>query len=946
VRLVFGEHDCPAGQVYQPGRDPGHHVAMVWVAAGGQFRPPAAARSARPEFTGPRYLRAMAGTSGEMADRPPALHRTILCVDVEGFGDTQRTNSDQLAVREGLYECLHAAFAGSNISWAACYYEDRGDGAFFLIPPDIPKQSLVTLFLRELSAALYSHNKSRTVRRRIRARLALHAGEVHRDTYGVAGTAINLAFRLLDAEALRQALASSSGTLAVIVSQWFFDEVVRHIPASNPSSYRRVLVSVKETETAGWICRPDDPYSSSESAELLPLPRATVPRQLPVALSSFSDRERELQALTNPLEQRAEPGAAAVISVVQGTAGIGKSALAVNWAHRVVDRFPDGQLYVNLRGFEPAGSPLTPAHAVRNFLDAFAVPAERIPVSLDAQAALYRSLLAGRRVLIVLDNARDADQVRPLLPGSPGCAVVVTSRSQLTSLVTAEGANLIPLGFPTTAQARQLLAQRVGANRVAAEPQAAADITTLCARLPLALAIVAARAAANPTFSLAALARELANAQGSLAAFEGIDATVDTRAVFSSSYHQLTGPAAMMFRLLGLHLGPDIAAPAAASLAGVSPAQARLLLNELTRTHLLNERVPGRFAFHDLLRAYASERCQAEESSEQRTQAAGRLVSWYLTTADAADRLLAPFRRHVRIDAADVAITPLTFQDYDATLAWCEAERDNLVATVQLAAGTSHHEQAWKLAMALVTFFHLKKYRTDRLTTAIIALDSARQIDDKWGEAWSTLSIGSTQRDLSHPDDAITYYRQALDEWRRIGDDYGQAMTLNNLSEAYRDMRQFDNSLECAEGALPFWRKINDRRNEAITLTGMAMTCNALGRFREAIPYLERALHMSHETDRHTEGISLHAIGTSLLQLGQLTEAAERFYDALRCQREIGDRYGEAETLRDLAELQKQLRDITGARHSLGLAISIFSDLEDPQLAAAKTEMERLQNYN
>jgi tetratricopeptide (TPR) repeat protein len=771
--------------------------------------------------------------------------------------------------------------------------------------------------------------------------MALHAGEVHRDIYGVVGTAINISFRLLDAEALKRALASSSGVLAVIVSQWFFEEVIRHIPASNPSSYRRVHVSVKETETAAWICRPDDPYPPSEGPALPLPPQLTKPRQLPLAIAAFSNRERELQNLTNLLEQETSSGTT-TIAVVQGTAGVGKSVLVVNWAHSIVDRFPDGQLYVNLRGFDPAESPLSPAEAMRGFLDALAVPAERVPVSLDAQAALYRSLLADRRVLIVLDNARDAVQVRPLVPGAPGCVVMVTSRSQLTSLVAAEGAHLIPLSLLSTLQASQLLERRLGADRVAAEPQAVTDIITMCARLPLALAIVAARAATNPSFSLAVFASGLTRAQGSLDAFEGTDATVDTRAVFSWSYRQVSSDASMLFRLLGLHRGPDIAMPGAASLAGISLAQVQPLLEELARAHLINEHVPGRFTFHDLLRAYASERCQAEETSERRDKAVGRLASWYLVTADAADRLLAPLRRHVRIDPTESNVILLSFRDYDAALAWCEAERENLVATVQMAAETGHHEQVWKLAIALVTFFHLRKYRMDRLTTTNIALESARQIDDKWGEAWSMLSTGAALADLGHPDDAIISYEEALHKWRELGDEYGQAMTLNDLSEAYCDIGRFDDSLGSAQEALILWKDIRNPRSEAITLNCMGMACNGLSRPQDAVTYLEQALFAAHGADRYTEGISLYLLGVSFVELGQLREAETRFHEALTCQRETGDRYGEAQTLRNLAKLQRQLHDTTGARHSLRLAMSIFHDLGDPQLSIIETELEQL----
>src|SRR5216683_2389006 len=302
-----------------------------------------------------------------------------------------------------------------------------------------------------------------------------------------------------------------------------------------------------------------------------------VPRQLPAAVRDFTGRAGELGKLTGLLHS----AGTVVIAAVSGTAGVGKTALAVHWAHRVVGRFSDGQLYVNLRGFEPSGMPMTPAEAIRGFLDAFHVPAERIPVGLDAQAALYRSLLAGKRMLVVLDNARDTAQVRSLLPGSPGCLVVVTSRAQLTGLAAAEGAELITLDLLSEAEACQLLADRVGADRVAAQPQAAAVLAGLCARLPLALAVAAARAASRPGFSLAVAAAELRDARRRLDVLDTGDPATGVRAVFSWSYQQLSVPAGWMFRLLGVHPGPDISAPAAASLAGFTRDQARQALGEL-----------------------------------------------------------------------------------------------------------------------------------------------------------------------------------------------------------------------------------------------------------------------------------------------------------------------------------------------------------------------------
>ena len=448
---------------------------------------------------------------GEMTDPRPAVHRTLVVVDVEAFGDRRRTNRHQIAVRDGLWRAAKWAFRQAGIRWACCHREDRGDGMLILAPAQVPKARFADALPRALVTALAEHNRGRCAEERIRLRMAVHAGEVTYDRHGVAGAPVNLAFRLVEADPLKAALASSSGMLAVITSQWFFDEVIRHLPSSGPASYRPVRVLVKETSTTAWICLPDDPYPADEDAALPPPSLVMAPRQLPAVVAGFVGRAAELAALDSLLEESADAGTV-MISVIGGTAGVGKTSLAAHWAHKVAGRFPDGQLYVDLRGFDSSGSPVTSADAVRGFLDAFEVPPERVPVGLDAQAALYRSLLAGRRVLVVADNARDADQVRPLLPGSAGCVVVVTSRNRLTSLITAEGARPLTLDLLTCEEARQLLSRRIGADRVAAEPKATERIIALCARLPLALGIVAARAAANPRFPLETLAGELRDA--------------------------------------------------------------------------------------------------------------------------------------------------------------------------------------------------------------------------------------------------------------------------------------------------------------------------------------------------------------------------------------------------------------------------------------------------
>ncbi|WP_158647306.1 AfsR/SARP family transcriptional regulator [Actinoplanes sp. ATCC 53533] len=340
--------------------------------------------------------------------------------------------------------------------------------------------------------------------------------------------------------------------------------------------------------------------------------RPVPPAQLPAEVETFTGRHLALARLDALLS-------GVPIAVVHGAPGVGKSALAVHWAHRVRDRFPDGQLYLDLRGYDADRSALPAATAVRCLLSSLPTRPEQLPSGLSAQAGLLRSLLSGKRMLLVLDNAHDAAQVRPLLPGTAGCLVVVTSRDQLSGLVTAEGAHPMRLDVLTAAEARQLLVRRLGAHRVAAEPGPTDEIVARCAGLPLALAVVAARATTNPAFSLSALAGELRDTQGRLDAFAATDAATDLRAVFSWSYRTLSPAAARLFRCLGPPAAPDITATAAAALAGIPVPQARLQLDEMARVNLVHEHRPGRYAVHDLLRAFAAELAAGQHDRAERT---------------------------------------------------------------------------------------------------------------------------------------------------------------------------------------------------------------------------------------------------------------------------------------------------------------------------------------
>jgi len=471
-------------------------------------------------------------------------------------------------------------------------------------------------------------------------------------------------------------------------------------------------------------------------------PRAVVPAQLPTGVLGFSGRAGALARLDAVLAGSARQPAAVPICVVSGTAGVGKTALAVHWAHRVAARFPDGQLYLNLRGFDPGGPAMQPAEAVRAVLDGWQVPPQRIPSSPAAQESLYRSTFAGRRVLVVLDNARDAEQVRPLLPGTPGCLVVVTSRDQLSGLVAIEGAHPVPLDLLPPDEARELLASRLGTARIAAEPDAVDSIATSCARLPLALAIVAARAATNPVRSLGTLAADLRAGQGSLDAFDGGERVADVRAVFSWSYRTLGPASGRLFRLLGLHAGPDISATAAAGLAGVPPREVRPLLVELTRARLVAEQPPGRYAVHDLLRAYATELSQTLDNPADRRAAQRRVLNHHLHTAHAATMLLNPHRDPITLAPAEPGVTPERFAGHADALDWFVVERPVLLASVEQAAAIGLDAYAWQLVWSLATYLERQGHWHDWTAVQRTGLEAARRLGDRAGQPARQLRRG------------------------------------------------------------------------------------------------------------------------------------------------------------------------------------------------------------
>jgi tetratricopeptide (TPR) repeat protein len=656
-----------------------------------------------------------------------------------------------------------------------------------------------------------------------------------------------------------------------------------------------------------------------------------LPRQLPVAVACFTGRHAELAALTGLLASHPEVRPlAVVISAIGGTAGVGKTALAVQWAHQAAGRFPDGQLYVNLRGYDP-GEPVAAADALAGFLRALGVPGQEIPHAVEDRARLYRSRLAGRQMLIVADNARDEEQVRPLLPASLGSLVLVTSRSQLGGLAAAEGARLISLDVLTHGEAVQLLAARLGTARAAAEPAAVDQIAGLCACLPLALAVAAARAAARPGFALAALAAELADAADRLDALDAGDPGSSVRAVFSWSYRQLTPDAARIFRLLGIHPGPDISIPAAASLAGTTEADARRLLRELARAHMIAEHVPGRYAFHDLLRAYAAEQAHAHDNQNDRDAAVGRVLDHYLHTAARAALLLNPAKELVALPPPRPGAAAGQPADYSQALAWFEAEHQVLLAAVTHAAGSGFDSHAWQLPWALGAFLQPRGHWHEWAATQRIALAAAARLGDTAAQAQSGRLLALACTDLGDHDQARGHYASSLTLYQQLGNRLGEAKIHQNLAFLAQRQGCYADALSHAEQALRLYQAIGDKPGEAEALNNVGWCHGLLGDYQQARAFCRQALTLCAEAgNRWLEGYAWDSLGYAEQHAGNLAEAAACYQRALSLHRESGDRFLEAETLTGLGDTHHAAGQLAQAQEAWQQALAILDDLQHP----------------
>jgi len=680
-------------------------------------------------------------------------------------------------------------------------------------------------------------------------------------------------------------------------------------------------------------------------AAAVTLHAAPVPAQLPPAVPGFVGRGGELDSL-NAIARataQADPAgpAAVAVSVISGTAGVGKTALAVFWAHQVAWRFPDGQLYINLRGFDPDRAPLDQGEVLRGFLDALGVPGQRIPAGLDAQLGLYRSVLAGKRVLVVLDNARNADHVRLLLPGSPGCMAVVTSRTQLTPIVATEGARPLTLSLLTPEESGQLLSRRLDADRIAAEPAAIEEIIARCAGLPLALAIAAARAATQAAIPLSVLAGQLRDSAGALDTLTAGDQSTDLRAVFSWSARALSPEAAELFRFLGLHPGPDLGAAAAASLTESPVERIWPRLAELMRAHLLTELVPGRFTFHDLLRAYAAEQAGIRCTEHDRHAATHRMLDYYLHSAQEAARLLyGPWDR-LALTRAQPGVISERFAEETRASAWLNAEYQVLLGSIECAASAGFERHAWQLTRTMASYFERSGHWRDWVAVQQVAVAAAQRIGDTPGQAHARHELGNALTHLGNYEQAQPELHRALNLFRVLGDDVHRAQVHLCTGYLFDCQGAVQQALSQSQQALSLFRSAGHHAGEAIALNNIGWSQARQGNYSQALQLCRQALYLHEQADdRQGQAGVWDSLGYIHQCSADHSAAIDCYTKGADFYRQVRDGYNEAETLTRLGDAYHAAGDHDSAQRTWRQALRLHEALDHPDTTQLRRRLD------
>ena len=666
--------------------------------------------------------------------------------------------------------------------------------------------------------------------------------------------------------------------------------------------------------------------------------------QLPANVGDFTGRAEqvaELCALLTGSGARQRPGAVVILAVT-GTGGIGKTTLAMHAAHKLASHFPDGQLYLNLNG---AGQqPVSTADALARILRDLGMNPGALPADEAERTAAYRSLIAGRKVLLVLDDARDAAQVRPLLPGSAGCAVLVTSRNSLADL---QSARLLQLRMMIDHEAAALFAGIVGRARAEAEPDSAREILAACGGLPLAIRIAAARLATRPGWSLAAMAARLGDIRCRLDELKAGDLAV--RASFVASYASLqpTPKGEIVapdraFRLCGLAEGPDISLPAAAALLDAAPADTERALELLADASLIQTAAPGRYQFHDLLKVFAAECALAEEDQAERGDAVRRMLSWYLVTAAAAVRVINPHRRHVVNDVAECAISPLVFATYSSAKAWLEAELANLLQAVEQAAGQGEHEIAWKLTHELWDLFNLGGHSDNWIRTHATGLASARQLGDKAAEVSMLKDLAASCHRAGQSASALGYLREALVIARADLDHEDARLALVNIGLIMADLGTAE-AMDPLQEAIGLCRLSGNRRGEALAQCGIGAVHGQHGTLSEAIWHYEQGLRYHRQIkDYGSVSEVLVEMGQLRLRQGQFDAAIRDAAEAARLSHQAGYRENHAKALTLLGRAHRELGGLEAARTYWQEAIDLFTQLGHSMAAEVTADLEHL----
>lgn len=929
-------------------------------------------------------------------------HRTILAVDVVAFTRSDRGNLGQLAIRRALYAALQKSFNVAGVVWADCVCEDRGDGALIFIPADFPKVLLLDLMFNVLAEQIKAHNHVAQSTRKFRLRAALHAGEVHQDSYGFAGFDVNFACRMLDASALRRTMESTDNEVGVIVSELIYNGVVRHgYGQIDPAAYRKVEFRVKGTRAKAWVrvvgdmnqrtlpapsikTAPEKATTLTElteqikllrmrtmhgrqirlSVDLLyersapPVTRSTfakylsgrilAPREVflnivracgvddPVELDHWSTGwsqtalghvqtlakrtastataqvassqvPRQLGQVPTLIDQVAaisdldrlvsEPDADTTrIAVISGAPGVGKTTLALHWARRVADRFPDGQLYVDMHGYSPA-PPADPADAIETFLASFGVYGLQLPEKFDARLGLYRSLLARRRVIIVLDNVKSAAHVRLLLPGGRHCVTLITSRLELPGLVALQGARLIRLKPLIPQDSVSLLCQVLG--RDVSGDKASGDLADRCGHLPLALRIAAAQISSSE-LSISNYQQQLT--MNGLAMWENPDdKEAAVRDTFDLSYQQLPPDAATLLRRAGLVPAPDFTSSAAAALIGQPEAEAERLLGILVSHNLIEQRVPGRYQCHDLLRLYAQDRAQRDDSAIERNLAEHRLFEWYLRSSDRAIDRIFPSMPRLPRPTSDEAVQPMVFAGSDDAREWLATERAGLIAVAKRTLEHADPPAVRAIANTLCAVFWIRFHGMNWTDVAATALDSVGEDEDHYVRATMHLAMGAASWGAGHVGEAAEQYSQAL---RLVQDDDAAVRALAHiqLGVAYRFLGRRRAALSQIGQALMLRRQLGDIFGQASALAHLCALSTELAELDKAREYASEVLILTESIDYSAaESMALDTFGRVSLETGRLAAAIVYFGQSLARRTTGGDRLGQPDTRVGLA---------------------------------------------